>query len=36
VVTGGLDVANEYKMPSMIGWTAGVFVFVAEYLEGTR
>jgi len=35
VVTGGLDVADEYKMPAMIGWTAGVFVFAAEYLENT-
>lgn len=35
VVTGGLDVADEYKMPPMIGWTAGVFVFAAEYLEKT-
>lgn len=35
VVTGTIDVADEYKMPSMIGWTAGAFVFASEYLENT-
>jgi alpha,alpha-trehalase len=31
-VTGTTKVADEYKMPSMVGWTAGVFVFAREYL----
>ncbi len=31
-VTGALDVADEYKMPRMIGWTAGAFIYSAEYL----
>ena len=36
-VTGGTDVKSEfgYPLPQMVGWTAGVFVFCAEYLEQT-
>ena len=26
-VTGAIDVADEYQMPRMVGWTAGVFVY---------
>jgi len=32
-MTGSIDVANEYKMPPMVGWTAGVFVFTTQYLD---
>lgn len=32
-VTGGIDVANEYQMPPMMGWTAGTFLLAAEVLE---
>ncbi len=32
-VNGGTDVANEYKMPTMLGFTAGTFVFSADYLR---
>jgi alpha,alpha-trehalase len=32
-VTGTTDVVNEYKMPPMMGWTAGVFVFAAGHLN---
>lgn len=30
--TGDLDVADEYEMPSMIDWTAGVFNVACDYL----
>lgn len=33
VLTGGIDVADEYKMPQMMGWTAGGFLHAAEVLE---
>ena len=33
VVTGTTDVVDEYKMPRMVGWTAGVFVFAAQRME---
>lgn len=32
--TGGIDVADEYQMPPMMGWTAGVFLLAAEVLAG--
>lgn len=32
VVEGNVNVTNEYKMPAMIGWTAGIFVWSCEYL----
>jgi alpha,alpha-trehalase len=32
VVDGSLNVKNEYQMPSMMGWTAGVFVYLSHYL----
>lgn len=32
VVDGTINVANEYEMPSMLGWTAGVFVALAELI----
>lgn len=33
IVEGNVNVVNEYKMPTMIGWTAGVFVWVSDYLK---
>lgn len=33
VVEGNVNVTNEYKMPSMIGWTAGTFVWAYNYLK---
>lgn len=33
VVTGDLNVTNEYEMPVMLGWSAGVYLFAQEYLE---
>ncbi|MFI5358025.1 MAG: trehalase family glycosidase [Opitutales bacterium] len=32
-LTGAIDVADEYKMPPMMGWTAGTFLLAAEVLE---
>ena len=32
VVDGSINVNNEYKMPSMLGWTAGVFVYCYDFL----
>jgi len=31
-ITGALDVADEYKMPPFLGWTAGVFLYAREVL----
>jgi alpha,alpha-trehalase len=33
VLSGGIDVADEYKMPPMMGWTAGTFLLAAEVWE---
>jgi alpha,alpha-trehalase len=33
-VTGTLETVNEYGLPRMMGWTAGVFVCAAKYLSG--
>lgn len=30
VVEGSVNVADEYKMPAMMGWTAGVFIYAVE------
>jgi len=30
---GNTDVTNEYEMPSMMGWTAGVFVCLSDFLN---
>jgi alpha,alpha-trehalase len=35
-VTGTIEVVDEYQMPRMMGWTAGVFVFAANYLNSTN
>ena len=32
-LTGGIDVADEYKMPPMMGWTAGGCLHACEVLE---
>jgi alpha,alpha-trehalase len=32
VHTGGIDVVDEYRMPAMIDWTAGVFNVACDYL----
>lgn len=28
---GNVNVANEYKLPAMLGWTAGTFVWISQY-----
>ena len=32
-VDGTINVANEYDMPDMLGWTAGVYIVCREYLK---
>lgn len=34
IVEGNVNVVNEYQMPTMIGWTAGVFVWISKYYSG--
>lgn len=34
IVEGNVKVVNEYAMPAMIGWTAGTFVWISNYLDG--
>jgi len=31
--TGGINAANEYEMPAMLGWTAGTFLYACDVLE---
>lgn len=33
VVTGDLNVTNEYEMPVMLGWTAGVYLYMKHFLS---
>lgn len=33
VFDGSIRVNNEYEMPAMMGWTAGVFVFCVHFLD---
>ena len=33
VVEGNINVSNEYKMPAMMGWSAGTYLAAAEYLN---
>lgn len=33
VTDGSINVSNEYKMPTMLGWSAGVYIFAKEYLD---
>ena len=32
-VTGGVDVAEEYESPPLMGWTAGTFLYACDVLE---
>ncbi|MFH0829382.1 MAG: trehalase family glycosidase [Candidatus Kerfeldbacteria bacterium] len=32
VITGGIDTANEYGLPPMLGWTAGTFLYACDVL----
>lgn len=34
VETGTTEVSNEYEMPAMLGWTAGTFICLDDYLAG--
>jgi alpha,alpha-trehalase len=34
VAEGSVQVVNEYEMPAMLGWTAGVFLFCSNLLGG--
>lgn len=36
IVEGNVNVVNEYNMPTMIGWTAGTFVWVSNYLADNK
>jgi alpha,alpha-trehalase len=36
VVDGTLNVSSEYGAPTMMGWTAGVFVFAEEFLKNQQ
>ena len=33
VTDGTIKVINEYEMPTMMGWTAGVFVYSVDFLR---
>lgn len=33
VVEGNINVTNEYDMPAMMGWTAGVYLYLKNFLE---
>lgn len=35
VVDGNICVKNEYDMPAMMGWTAGVYLCAGKYIEET-
>lgn len=35
VVEGNINVSNEYKMPTMLGWSAGVYIFAKDFLKCT-
>lgn len=35
VVDGSINVVNEYDMPAMMGWTAGVYLCARKYMEET-
>lgn len=34
VAEGNINVSNEYEMPAMMGWTAGAYLALKEYLKG--
>lgn len=31
---GNINVSNEYGMPTMLGWSAGTFIYACDYLDG--
>jgi alpha,alpha-trehalase len=33
IVDGSINCVNEYKMPTMMGWTAGTFTYLSDYLK---
>ena len=33
VINGSIDVVDEYKMPTMMGWSAGVYLAADHFLE---
>ncbi len=33
VVEGNINVVNEYDLPPMMGWSAGVYLFASRYIE---
>ena len=33
VVDGSINVSNEYKMPTMLGWSAGVYIAAQKFLK---
>jgi len=33
---GNTEVKNEYDMPAMLGWTAGVYVVLSDYLNDQK
>ena len=36
VVEGSLNVTNEYGMPPMMGWTAGVYLFCKNVIDESK
>ena len=32
VADGSINVTNEYGLPTLMGWTAGVFVYASDFL----
>ena len=35
VLDGSTDVSAEYDTPAMLGWTAGTFICLDDYLSGS-
>lgn len=33
VISGGIDTVNEYEMPAMMGWSAGVYLAAVDYIK---
>ena len=36
VTDGTTNVSNEYEMPTMLGWSAGTFIYADEFLKGNK
>ena len=36
VVDGSINTSNEYKMPPLMGWTAGVYVYVTQLIYTSK